>query len=198
MKKILSLALLAAVMLACAPSKSNSSMQENQAVANILSRKSVRQFTAEPVTEAQIDTLLRCAMAAPSAVNFQPWDFIVVTERALLDTIGSRFPNTRISENVQVAFVMCGNMEKTFPGAPDFWIDDVSAATENLLLAAHSMGLGAVWCGIFHTDKVPGLQQILGLPEHIVPLCVVPVGHPAEDPEVKDKYKPENIHYIGW
>lgn len=198
MKKILSLALLAAVMLACAPSKSNSSMQENQAVANILSRKSVRQFTAEPVTEAQIDTLLRCAMAAPSAVNFQPWDFIVVTERALLDTIGSRFPNTRISENVQVAFVMCGNMEKTFPGAPDFWIDDVSAATENLLLAAHSMGLGAVWCGIFHTDKVPGLQQILGLPEHIVPLCVVPVGHPAEDPEVKDKYKPENIHYNGW
>lgn len=198
MKKILSLALLAAVMLACAPSKSNSSMQENQAVANILSRKSVRQFTAEPVTEAQIDTLLRCAMAAPSAVNFQPWDFIVVTERALLDTIGSRFPNTRISENVQVAFVMCGNMEKTFPGAPDFWIDDVSAATENLLLAAHSMSLGAVWCGIFHTDKVPGLQQILGLPEHIVPLCVVPVGHPAEDPEVKDKYKPENIHYNGW
>lgn len=198
MKKILSLALLAAVMLACAPSKTDSSMQENQAVANILSRKSVRQFTAEPVTEAQIDTLLRCAMAAPSAVNFQPWDFIVVTERALLDTIGNRFPNTRISENVQVAFVMCGNMEKTFPGAPDFWIDDVSAATENLLLAAHSMGLGAVWCGIFHTDKVPGLQQILGLPEHIVPLCVVPVGHPAEDPEVKDKYKPENIHYNGW
>lgn len=198
MKKILSLALLAAVMLACAPSKTDSSMQENQAVANILSRKSVRQFTAEPVSEAQIDTLLRCAMAAPSAVNFQPWDFIVVTERALLDTIGTRYPNTRISENVQVAFVMCGNMEKTFPGAPDFWIDDVSAATENLLLAAHSMGLGAVWCGIFHTDKVSGLQQILGLPAHIVPLCVVPVGHPAEDPEVKDKYKPENIHYNGW
>lgn len=198
MKKILSLALLATMMLACAPSKTDSSMQENQAVANILSRKSVRQFTAEPVSEAQIDTLLRCAMAAPSAVNFQPWDFIVVTERALLDTIGTRYPNTRISENVQVAFVMCGNMEKTFPGAPDFWIDDVSAATENLLLAAHSMGLGAVWCGIFHTDKVPGLQQILGLPEHIVPLCVVPVGHPAEDPEVKDKYKPENIHYNGW
>lgn len=196
MKKLLYVIAVAAAMLAC--TKTPAPMQTNQAVENILTRKSVRQFTAEPVTEAQIDTLLRCAMAAPSAVNFQPWEFIVVTDRALLDTIGSRFPNTRISENVQVAFVMCGNMEKTFPGAPDFWIDDVSAATENLLLAAHSMGLGAVWCGIFHTEKVAGLQEILSLPGHIVPLCVVPVGHPAEDPEVKDKYKPENIHYNGF
>lgn len=184
-------------MLACTP-KTTESMETNPAVENILSRKSVRQFTAEPVTEAQIDTLLRCAMAAPTAVNCQPWDFIVVTDRALLDTIGARYSNTRISENVQVAFVMCGNMQKTFEPAPDFWIDDVSAATENLLLAAHSMGLGAVWCGIYHTDRVQGIQQILGLPEHIVPLCVVPVGHPAENPDVKDKFKPENIHYNGF
>ena len=170
----------------------------NATVQTILTRKSVRQFTAEPVTEAQIDTLLRCAMAAPTAVNSQPWDFIVVTDRSLLDTIGTRYPNTRISSNVQVAIVPCGNMQKTFAAAPDFWIDDLSAATENLLLAAHSMGLGAVWCGIYHTDRVKGIQEILGLPEYIVPLCIVPIGHPAEDPEPKDKFKTENIHYNRW
>lgn len=196
MRKLLILAVLASVMLAC--TKTPAPMQTNQAVENILTRTSVRQFTAEPVTEAQIDTLLRCAMAAPTAVNSQPWEFIVVTDRALLDTIASRFPNVRISENVQVAFVMCGNMQKTFTPAPDFWVDDLSAATENMLLAAHSMGLGAVWCGIYHTGREIGLQEVLGLPEHIVPLCVVPVGHPAENPEPKDKYKPENIHYNGY
>ena len=179
----------------CCSEKTNNM---NATVHTILTRKSVRQFTAEPVTEAQIDTLLRCAMAAPTAVNSQPWDFIVVTDRSLLDTIGTRYPNTRISSNVQVAIVPCGNMQKTFAAAPDFWIDDLSAATENLLLAAHSMGLGAVWCGIYHTDRVEGIQAILGLPEYIVPLCIVPVGHPAEDPEPKDKFKTENIHYNRW
>lgn len=179
----------------CSTQQSNNM---NTTIETILTRKSVRQFTAEPITESQIDTLLRCAMAAPTAVNSQPWDFIVVTDRALLDTIGTRYPNTRISQNVQVAIVPCGNMQKTFAAAPDFWIDDLSAATENLLLAAHSMGLGAVWCGIYHTDRVEGIQDILGLPEHIVPLCIVPVGHPAEDPEPKDKFKPENIHYNYW
>ena len=81
----------------------------------------------------------------------------------------------------------------------DFWINDVSAATQNLLLAAHSMGLGAVWTGL-HPDmnRVKMVQEMLDLPEHIVPLCVVPVGVPAEQPAVKDKYKPENIHYNGW
>ena len=177
---------------------SEKSENMNATVQTILTRKSVRQFTAEPITEAQIDTLLRCAMAAPSAVNSQPWDFIVVTDRSLLDTIGTRYPNTRISSNVQVAIVPCGNMQKTFAAAPDFWIDDLSAATENLLLAAHSMGLGAVWCGIYHTERVAGIQQILGLPEYIVPLCIVPIGHPAEDPEPKDKFKTENIHYNCW
>lgn len=185
-----------AMLCACCPEKKMDNM--NATVETILTRKSVRQFTAEPVTETQIDTLLRCAMAAPTAVNSQPWDFIVVTDRALLDTIGTRYPNTRISPNVQVAIVPCGNMQKTFAAAPDFWIDDLSAATENLLLAAHSMGLGAVWCGIYHTDRVTGIQEILGLPEYIVPLCIVPVGHPAEDPEPKDKYKPENIHHNGF
>lgn len=196
MKKILIFAVMASMMLSC--TKTSDNTMNNSVVENIMTRTSIRQFTSQLVSEAQIDTLLRCAMAAPTAVNAQPWDFIVVTDRALLDTIGSRHPNTRISENVSVAFVMCGNMQKTFDKAPDFWIDDVSAATENLLLAAHSMGLGAVWCGIYHTNRVASIQEILGLPEYIVPLCVVPVGYPAEDPQPKDKYKPENIHHNGW
>lgn len=195
MKKYIYLATLCLVMAGCTQTTQTTM---NSAVDNIMTRTSIRQFTAEPVTQAQIDTLLRCAMAAPTAVNSQPWEYIVLTDRALLDTLGTRFPNTRISANVQVALVPCGNLKKTFQPAPDFWIQDVSAATENILLAAHSMGLGAVWTGVYPTERTPVVQQILGLPEHIIPLCIIPVGHPAENPEPKDKYKPENIHYNRW
>lgn len=183
-------------MMGCAQKSTN--MKENAVVENIMSRTSIRQFTAEPVSEEQIDTLLRCGMAAPSAVNCQPWEFIVITDRATLDTLGTRFPNTRISENVSVAIVPCGDLTRAFEPAPDFWIHDLSAVTENILLAAHSMGLGAVWTGVYPTDRTPQVQAILGLPEHIVPLCIIPVGYPAENPAPKDKYKAERIHYNRW
>lgn len=178
--------------------KNNTAMETNSVIENIMTRTSIRQFTAQPVSDEQVETLLRCGLAAPTAVNAQPWEFVVVRDRAILDTLGQRYPNTRISENVSVAIVPCGNLEKTFKPAPDFWIQDVSAATENILLAAHAMGLGAVWTGVYPTDKVAPVQALLNLPEHIVPLCIIPVGYPAEDPAPKDKYKPEIIHYDRW
>lgn len=184
--------------LAACTTKNDNTMETNSVIENIMTRTSIRQFTAQPVTDEQVDTLLRCGLAAPTAVNAQPWDFVVVRDRAILDTLGQRYPNTRISENVSVAIVPCGNLEKTFRAAPDFWIQDVSAATENILLAAHAMGLGAVWTGVYPTDKVAPVQELLGLPEHIIPLCIIPIGYPAENPEPKDKYKPEIIHYDRW
>ena len=174
-------------------------MKEQAVIENILTRKSVRYFTGDTIPQAQIETLLRCAMAAPSAMNRQPWAFIVVTDPALLQRIGSEMPNTRCQNRPACAIVPCGDLSKALESRPDFWINDVSAATENLLLAAHAMGLGAVWTGIHpDPDRVAQLQAILQLPEHIVPLCVVPVGIPAESPAPTDKFTEENIHYTRW
>ena len=197
MKQILSLALTALLVASCTQQPTK---MENQVINNIMTRVSVREFTGEKISEAQIDTLLRAAMAAPSAINKQPWAFIVVTDDDLIAKLGEALPYSRCSNHPACAIIPCGDLSKAIEGDMGaFWINDVSAATENLLLAAHSMGLGAVWTGL-HPDmnRATMVQQLLNLPDHIIPLCVVPVGLPAESPAIKDKYKPENIHYNGW
>lgn len=204
MKKTFIAAMCAVALMAC--NKQAENMQNEQvnkqeaALENIMTRVSVRQFTGEKISDEQIDILLRAAMAAPSAINKQPWAFIVVTDEALIAKLGEALPYSRCSNKPACAFIPCGDLSKAIEGEmAAFWINDVSAATENLLLAAHAMGLGAVWTGL-HPDmnRAAMVQQMLGLPEHIIPLCVVPVGVPAEQPEVKDKYKPENIHFNKW
>jgi len=180
--------------------KNETSDKQNAAIENIMTRISVRNFTGEKISDEQIDILLRAAMAAPSAINKQPWAFIVVTDEELISKLGEALPYSRCSNKPACAFIPCGDLSKAIEGKmAAFWINDVSAATENLLLAAHAMGLGAVWTGL-HPDmnRAGMVQQMLGLPEHIIPLCIVPVGVPAEHPDVKDKYKPENIHFNKW
>ena len=197
MKRLI-VATIAMMMLVACTQKSE--FMENQAIQNIMTRVSVREFTGEKISEAQIDTLLRAAMSAPSALNKQPWAFIVVTDEQKIAELGEALPYSRCSNKPAVAIIPCGDLSKAIEGEmANFWINDVSAATENLLLSAHAMGLGAVWTGL-HPDmnRVCLVQKLLGLPEHIIPLCVVPVGVPAEQPAVKDKYLPENIHYNGW
>ena len=197
MKKLLTLAIAVTMLAGCAKQATD---MENQAIQTIMTRVSVREFTGEKISEAQIDTLLRAAMAAPSAINKQPWAFIVVTDEDMIAKLGEALPYSRCSNHPAVAIIPCGDLSKAIEGEMGaFWINDVSAATENLLLAAHAMGLGAVWTGL-HPDmnRAKLVQEMLGLPEHIIPLCVVPVGVPAEHPDVKDKYKPENIHFNKW
>ena len=204
MKKSFIAAMCAVALMACnkqAENMQNEQVNKQEAVLeNIMTRVSVRQFTGEKISDEQIDILLRAAMAAPSAINKQPWAFIVVTDEALIAKLGEALPYSRCSNKPACAFIPCGDLSKAIEGEmAAFWINDVSAATENLLLAAHAMGLGAVWTGL-HPDmnRAAMVQQMLGLPEHIIPLCVVPVGVPAEQTEVKDKYKPENIHFNKW
>ena len=197
MKQLFTLALTAVIMAACT---NQPSVMKNEAIENILTRVSVRQFTGDSISEAQLDTLLRAAMAAPSAINKQPWAFIVITDRDKIAQLGEALPYSRCSNHPAVAIIPCGDLTKAIPGEmAGFWINDVSAATENLLLAAHAMGLGAVWTGL-HPDmnRAKIVQDMLGLPEHIIPLCIVPVGVPAEQPDIKDKFNPENIHFNGW
>ncbi len=197
MKKTILFALAVLTLAAC--TKQPSSMK-NEAIENIMTRVSVRQFTGEKISDEQIDILLRAGMAAPSAINKQPWAFIVVTEQDLLARLGEALPYSRCGNKPACAIIPCGDLTKAIEGdMAAFWINDVSAAAENILLAAHALGLGAVWTGLHPNLERAGLvQQMLGLPEEIIPLCIIPVGVPAEQPAVKDKYKAENIHYNKW
>ncbi len=201
MKKTILFALASIMLMGCGNQcqKDCKVMKQQAVIENIQTRVSVRKFTGEKISDEQIKTLLQCAMAAPSAINKQPWAFIVVNDEAILAQLGQEFPYSRCDQKPAIAIVPCGDLQKAIPGMEDFWINDVSAATENILLAAHAMGLGAVWTGVHpNMERVAAAQRVLGLPEHILPLCIIPVGIPAEQPEVKDKWVESNIHYNQW
>ena len=191
---------LAALTLTVMNSCSNNSGSATDAVLeNIHNRKSVRQFTSEPVSDEHIEIMLKAAMAAPSAVNFQPWRFVVITEREQLDAMAEVLPFARMLKQAPLAIVVCG--EKTwFEGNENpFWQQDCSAATQNLLLAAETLGLGAVWTGVYPDLQRAGeLSAFLGLPSTVQPLCAIPIGHHDGTTQPKDKWKPENIHYGKW
>jgi nitroreductase len=169
-------------------------------IENIMTRTSIRAFTAQPVDSTVIEKILRAGMAAPTAVNKQPWAFVVVNDREVMDSLRAVHPYAQMLGTAQFAIVVCGDMSKALQGfAQAYWIQDASAATENILLAAHGLGLGAVWCGVYpNPDVYPKVKDVLGLPPHIMPLNIIPIGYPAENPEPKDKWKTENIHYNRW
>lgn len=166
------------------------------AIENIMTRTSIRQFKAQPVEQDKVDILLKAAMAAPSALNLQPWHFIVINDKETIALLSGKRPT-----NAPLMIAVCGDTDKTMlpdgsTKLPDFWVEDVSAATENLLLAAHALGLGAVWTGVYPAmDRTAEVANVLNCPQNIVPLAVVRVGYPDESPEPKNKYKEENISY---
>lgn len=164
---------------------------------NIATRVSVRSYLDKPVEDVKIEQMLRAAMAAPTAVNRQPWHFVVIDDKAQLKALGGDSPRGKMFADAPLAIVVCGDMEKALDGrGRDFWVQDCSAATENLLLAAHALGLGAVWTGLYpDTDRSGAVAALLGLPETMIPLCTVVIGYPAGENQPKDKWKPENISY---
>ena len=168
----------------------------NAAIENIMTRTSIRQYKDQQVEQEKVDILLKAAMAAPTAVNLQPWHFIVITDKPTIDLLSGRQPT-----NAPLLIAVCGDTDKTtMPDGktklPDFWVEDVSAATENLLLAAHALGLGAVWTGVYPAmERVAEVANVLNCPQNIVPMAVVRIGYPDEAPEPKDKFKEENISY---
>lgn len=166
------------------------------AIENIMTRTSIRQFKAQPVEQDKVDILLKAAMAAPTALNLQPWHFIVINDKETIALLSGKRPTS-----APLMIAVCGDTDKTMlpdgsTKLPDFWVEDVSAATENLLLAAHALGLGAVWTGVYPAmDRTAEVANVLNCPQNIVPLAVVRVGYPDESPEPKNKYKEENISY---
>lgn len=168
-------------------------------IENIMTRTSIRQFTSQPVSKDTLDIIVKAGMAAPSAMNKQPWAFVVVTEKEMLDSLNAKHPYANL-KTATAAIIVCGNMDKTIEGAgKEYWVQDCSAATENILLAAHGLGLGAVWCGVYPVEeRISDVSGVLGLPENIIPLNIVTMGYPAENPQPKDKFNANNIHYQRW
>ena len=166
---------------------------------NIMTRTSIRQFTDQPVAKDTLDLIVKAGMAAPSAMNKQPWAFVVVTEREILDSLNAKHPYANL-KTATAAIIVCGNMDKTIEGeGKEYWVQDCSAATENILLAAHGLGLGAVWCGVYPVEeRIKEVSEVIGLPENVIPLNIVTMGYPDEKPEPKDKFNSANIHYQKW
>lgn len=156
----------------------------------IRSRRSVRKYTDEPVTESDIQKLLEAAMAAPSGRNLRPWEFVVVTDAATRAELSKSHPAAAMAASAPVVFVVCGREPDSF-----HWIVDGAAATENLLLAAVALGLGGVWLGIYpYPDREAHVRQVVGLPDNVRPLCMLPIGHPAESPESRTQFDVAHVH----
>jgi nitroreductase len=165
---------------------------------NIMTRTSVRSYLDKPVEDSKIDTLLHAAMAAPTAMNTQPWHFVVIKDRATLDKIAEATPNARMAAEAPLAIVVCGNMTNEHADVVRmFWTQDLSAATENLLLQAHAMGLGAVWTGTYpDQQRCDAVSSLLSLSDNLIPLCTVVIGYPKGEQTPKDKWNPDNVTYF--
>lgn len=168
----------------------------NASIENIMTRSSVRTYTAELVDSADVITLLKAGMAAPTAMNRQPWVFVVITDAARRAAMAAELPYCKMAATAPLLIAVCGDKAKFIEDAPEYWVQDCSAATENILLAAHAIGLGAVWTGVYPVqDRVEMVSKALGLPEGIIPLNIICIGHPDSDNPAKDKWEPAKVHY---
>jgi len=163
----------------------------------ILTRRSVRRFTAQDVEEKDVRKLLEAGMCAPSAGNERPWHFVVIKDRATLEGVMEFHPYAKMLKECAGAILVCGDpsLEK-YPG---FWVQDCSAATENILLMAVQLNLGAVWLGMYPIEeRVKGLRRLVGVPEEVIPFSLIPFGHPAEERKLIDRFDPERTHREKW
>lgn len=171
---------------------------ENEILKAIHSRHSVRKFLNKPVSDADLETICRAAMCAPSACNQQMWQFIVVTERARLDGLAAFMPNAHMLAQAGAAIVVCGEPGEKYGF---FWQQDCSAASMNALLAVHSLGLGACWCGLYpREERAAATAKFLGIPDGIIPMALLVIGvpDPNSDEHAKDKWNPTKIHRERW
>jgi nitroreductase len=165
-----------------------------EALEAILSRRSIRHFTGKPVPQETVRKLLEAGMSAPSACDFQPWQLVVINDRTLLDQIPAFHNHAAFLPEAPMAILVCGE-----PGVSRYWQQDCAAAAQNILLAAHSLGLGAVWLGLFPRDnRVIPMRGLLGIPEDVTPMALIAIGYPAEQKPPLSKFQAEKVHYNRW
>ncbi len=167
------------------------------AIDNILKRRSVRKFTDAKIPEQDIECILKAAMHAPSAKNQQPWQFIVLDDKSLIEKIPSFSPYAYMCVEAPISVLICGDLK--LEQSKDYWPVDCAAATQNLLLASHAKGLGSVWAGVYPREKImKGFTDLLHLPEHIIPFALVVIGYAKEEPKYDERFKKDRIHKNMW
>jgi len=163
----------------------------------ILNRRSIRKYEMRPVEEEKVQLLLKAAMYAPSAQNTQPWQFVVVTEREILNAFMKVHPYSRMLAEAPLAILVCA--DKTLEKNEGYLNTNCSAATQNILLSAYALELGSVWLGIYsREERMKDISKIIGLPEHIIPISLIAIGYPAEKKEYPNRFLPQRIHYNKW
>lgn len=168
------------------------------AIEAILARRSIRKYRKKTVPKKLIDELLKAAMNAPSACNEQPWHFVIISDREVLDEVHKRHPHSYALREAPVAIVVCVDLNLAEEDRV-WWVQDCSAAAENILIAAQAKGLGAVWLGVYpKDDRVKGLRRSLSLPRNVIPLCIIPIGYPAERKHYENRYQSSRVHHNCW
>jgi len=177
--------------------KEDTNMKDTFAV--IHSRKSVRSFTGAPVDKNDLDNIIKAGMAAPTAVNMQPWSFIVITDRKKMDTLAEGLPHAKMLFKAGAAIIICTEADKAYNKSRDTAIIDASLAGENILLSIEALGLGGVWTAAFpYEDRMKLVRSVLNIPQEVIPLNVIPVGGPTGEDKPKVKYNKEKIHWEQW
>ncbi len=163
----------------------------------ILTRRSIRSYKSKKIPQAKINQIIKAAMYAPSAMNYQPWHFIVLDDRKDIDQICIINPHADMVKQATLAIIICGDSKLEIN--IDYLVQDCSAATQNALLAIHNLGLGGVWVSSYpNKDIIEGLRKYFGIPENIVPISIIALGYPAEQPSAEDRFNKSRIHYNKW
>ncbi len=193
-RQLFSIALTAIIGLASCAQSVQLTASQQAAIDNIMTRTSIRSWEDKAVPAELVDIMLRAGMAAPTARNSQPWHFVVLDKRADIDRLASDRGGGMVRK-APLAIVVCGDMNRAFEGeGREFWVQDASAATENILLAANALGLGAVWTGVYPiSNRVEQVRTALGLADNLVPMCTILIGYPHEHPTPKNKWDPEKV-----
>jgi nitroreductase len=163
----------------------------------IFERRSIRKYTNQKISDQDLKELLKAAMAAPSAGNQQPWEFIIVTDREILNSITRIHPYSQMLREAALAIIVCADLAKEIHTG--YWVQDCAAATENILIEAKHLGLGSVWLGVYpREDRVTGIKKLFNLPEKVMPLSIVSIGYPAEEKGPSNRYDESRIHINKW
>lgn len=166
-------------------------------IEGIITRRSIRKYTSQKISDEQVQVLLKAGMYAPSARNQQPWHFIVINKREILNKIAGIHPYAKMLTEVRLAILVCG--DEALELSSGYWVVDCSAATQNILLAAHGLGLGSVWLGLHpREERKQAVRELFKLPANIQPLSLISIGYPNESKEIPDRFKPERIHFNFW
>jgi nitroreductase len=165
----------------------------------IFGRRSVRVYSPGEISDAAVTHLLEAAMAAPSAMAKDPWRFVVVRNPQTLARMSAALPGGQMLASATLAIAVCGDLEAAFERHIGYLVQDCSASIENLLLCAHTLGLGACWVGVYPgEDSARKLRELLSLPGGVVPVAVISLGLPGEHLEPRTRYQAEHVHFEKW